>query len=134
MYLQTKKQKLELNTFDLPYKFFKEVNNNHDWEIIRIFHKDYQEPLSMGVCYRYKDEYCAVVYGMNKREDLPENLYKKTMYLVVKHAIDMGCNTIHLGITAEETKHMFGAKRIKQVGFGILKDNYNAILLDSMEE
>jgi len=37
-------------------------------------------------------------------------------------------------ITAEETKHMFGAKRIKQVGFGILKDNYNAILLDSMEE
>ncbi len=134
MYLETKKQKLELNTFDLPYKFFEEANKSKNWEILRIYHKDYQEePLSMGVCYRNKDEYCAVVYGMNKRKDLPENLYKKTMYLVIKYAIDNGCNTIHMGITAEATKHMFGAKRIKQVGYGILKDNYNAILLNSME-
>lgn len=133
LYLQTKNRKFDLNTFDLPYKFFEMSNNNKDWEILRIFHKNFKEPLGMGICYRHKNEYCTVVYGMNYREDLPKNIYKKTMYLVIKHAIDMGCNIIHLGITAEATKHMFGAKRIKQVGFGILKENYNALLLDSME-
>ena len=133
MYLQTKSRKLELNTFDLPYKFFEEANNSKDWEILRIFHKNFEEPLSMGICYRNNNEYCAVVFGMNKKESLPDNLYKKTIYLVVKHAINNGADIIHLGITAEQTKHMFGAKRIKQVGYGILKDNYNALLLDSME-
>jgi 7-keto-8-aminopelargonate synthetase-like enzyme len=134
LYLQTKKQKLALNTFDLPYKFFETSNKSDDWEIVRIFYKNHEEPISMGICYRHKQEYCTVVYGMNNEERFSVNSYKKTLYLVVKHALNIGCNIIHMGITAEETKHMFGAKRIKQVGFAVLKDNYNALLLKSMED
>ncbi len=133
LYIQTKTSKFELNTFDLPYKLFEVVNQSGNWEILRIFYKDNPKPVSMGICYRDKGNYCTVVYGMNINEDLPHNIYKKTLYLVIKHAINEECDTIHLGITAEATKHMFGAKRIEQIGYAILKDNYNSLLLHSME-
>ena len=133
LYLQTKGRKFDLNTFDLPYNFFEEANNSKDWEILRIFHKDFEEPLSMGICYRHNNEYCTILFGMKYGDNYPDNIYKKSFYLVIRHALNSGSKIIHLGITAEQTKHMFGAKRIKQVGYGILKDNYNALLLDSME-
>lgn len=133
LYLEVKSRKYDLNSFDLPYKVFEAANQSPNWEIIRIFHKDFDEPLSMGICYRNGKEYATVIYGMGNKENYPENVYKKTLYLVIKHAIDTGCNIIHMGITADATKHMFGATRIKQVGYGILKDNYNALLLHSME-
>jgi 7-keto-8-aminopelargonate synthetase-like enzyme len=133
LYLETKSRKYDLNTFDLPYKVFELTNQSPNWEIIRIFHKDFDKPVSMGICYRNGKEYATVIYGMGNKENYPENIYKKTLYLVIKHAIDNACNIIHMGITADVTKHMFGATRIKQLGYGILKDNYNAILLNSME-
>lgn len=133
LYLQTKKRSLNLNTFDLPYKLFELANNDNEWEFVRVYYKNELTPVSFGLCSKFKNQYHTFVFGMNYIENDTRNIYKKTQYLVVKHALECGCNVIHMGITAEQTKYMFGATKIKQLGYGIMKENYNALLLNNME-
>ena len=133
LYLQTKKNKLSVNTFDLPFTFFKNVNESKNWEIIRIFHKsNLTNCISMGICFKHNDEYSTVVYGMDTKTSL-QNIYKKSLYLVIKHALNNNFKIIHLGITANETKHIFGAIKKKQIGYALIKDSYNFQLLQSIE-
>lgn len=133
LYLHTKNNKLSINTFDLPYSFFQHVNQSENWEIIRIFHKsDIKYCVSMGLCFKFKNEYSTIVYGMNTKSPL-QNIYKKTLYLVIKNALDKGFKIIYLGITANETKHIFGAIKQKQIGYALIKDSYNLQLLQSFE-
>ena len=131
IYLKTKKKNLSLNTFELPFNFFKEANQNDSWMLIRVYSNN--QLISCTLNFINKTTFCAVVFGMDY-SSLVENIYKKTLYLTIKQAIDQGAKIVHLGISAKATKHMFGAKHIDQVGYIAIKDNFNAMLLESMEE
>jgi len=131
LYLQTKRNKLSVNTFDIPFSFLTNANESNNWEVVRIYYKNNSKPLSMGICYKKGDVYSAVLFG---KEAHLLNIYKKSLYLIVQHALKENFKTLHFGITANETKHIFGATKVKQVGYALLRDNYNAQLLHSMED
>jgi len=130
LYQNVKNKTMALNTFKLPYKFFKAVNISPYWEILKI---EFDSKI-IGAILSYKgcNSYCPVVLGMDYEYVEKYNLYKKILYFSIKRGFDLKLNTLHFGITASETKHKYGIKQFKQVAFIQLKDHYNQDLIDSM--
>lgn len=133
LYLNVKEASLNLNTFNLPKKLFSLILNNDAFELLQLKIKATNMIASIVFCYKTSDNYCPLIIGMNKDNNPELNVYKQTIYQIIKRALQLNTRNIHLGLTASETKYMLGADNIAQMGFAQMKDHFNQSFLETMK-
>jgi 7-keto-8-aminopelargonate synthetase-like enzyme len=133
LYKNVKEQSLSLNTFDLPFKLFEAYHNAANCEVVTLQTKDDMKPVSIIFCYKTANNYCPIIIGIDKTVDPALNIYKQTIYQLIKRAIQLNVQIIHLGLTAAESKYMLGADNIKQMGFVQMKDHFNQTYIQSLQ-
>ncbi len=130
LYQNVKNNTLSLNTFNLPYKLLESINDSDNWEILLIKYEN--KIISAVFTCLYQNIYCPVFLGLDYNFQCQFSIYKKTLFFVLKRALERNVDKIYLGITANETKKAIGAFQHKQVAFLQVKDKYNQELIDSM--
>ncbi|MEI8203229.1 MAG: hypothetical protein WCH34_09475 [Bacteroidota bacterium] len=133
LYSDVKSKKLNLNTFDLPYKLFEKMCESPNWEVIKIELTENKKTLCIGLCGKNAHNYCPTIIGMNYSDDISVNVYKKMLYQAICRGLDLKTEVIHLGLGSSPAKHKLGAETIKQVAFIQIKDHYNMELINSMK-
>jgi len=131
-YLNIKNRNLKLNTFDLPLSFFANILKLENWELVILFEKVNNSPISLGICHLSDNSYSPVIYGEENRNEKTGSNYKKMLLCVLQRGFLLKKQIINLGYTANETKKKFGAKQIPQIAFVQIKDKYNMDIIDNM--
>jgi 7-keto-8-aminopelargonate synthetase-like enzyme len=138
LYRNVKSQSLNLNTFDLPVKLFKNINNYKGWETIEISFNDdldakyntSKKPLAMVFCYNSdKKNYCPMIIGMDYAFNEQHYIYRQALYQMTKRGKNNNNKRIYIGMDASIEKQKLGAKKIAKSTYIQAKDNFNMELI-----
>lgn len=132
LYTNVYSSSLKINTFKLPVRLFENIVKSEKWDIIKIKYGEENTLVGVVFCLKTKDSYCPVLIGLDYTLDESLNLYKQSLYQMIKRGIELGVNDIFLGLSANVAKHQLGAKSQKQVAYIQRKDDYNTALIESM--
>lgn len=130
LYLNIKNQSLAISTFRLPFKLFKEMAKNNNWELLVLKLKSdhlslkANEIVAMAFCYKGIQEYAAVIGGIDYSVNRSIYCYRQLMAKIVSRGIDLGIENIGLGYTCGTEKKHFGAKIVESVAYLQISDNY----------
>lgn len=131
LYKNVARKSLELNTFHLPRKFFRQIAKNSQWEIITIKSKADQCLAGVAFIYKTSSTYTGVVLGMDyDYQDL--DIYSQILWQVVLRAQQLNLKSINLGLSASLNKRRFGAEVIQHVAFVQILDNYNVSVINAI--
>ncbi len=133
LYKNVKSKKLGLNTFDLPVKLFNKMCDAPNWEVVTIKRNDDNKVVSVVFCEKNTNNYCPIIIGLDFSIDDNLNVYKKSLYHVIKRGLELNANKICLGLSASSAKHKLGADTIKQVAYIQIKDHYNMEYIESLK-
>ncbi len=117
-----------VNLFRYPSKFFESSNRNQAWEFIILKNKEF-EIVSIGSALKVGSSYVPVLIGLKTITKV--KVYHQMLFQAVKRAISLGCNKVHLGLTADSAKKDVGAHQVSRVGFIQSKDNYNFEVIEN---
>ncbi|MEO6302209.1 MAG: aminotransferase class I/II, partial [Bacteroidia bacterium] len=137
MYLNVKNNSLDLNTFNLPFKVFKNMTLNKQWDITALFLKpefdvkNLNKPLAVMFCYVTDNNFVPMVLGLDYGYHKEYRVYKQAMYSAVKRARTLNCKKMYMGFAADSEKRMFGATAHSTFGYMQTKENYNLEVLGS---
>jgi 7-keto-8-aminopelargonate synthetase-like enzyme len=135
MYLAVRARNYSVNYFPYPRKLFRLMNEYEGWEfnIIRL-KKEFDEsnPI-VSICANYKTahNYCPMTLGMNYRFIFQYNVYRQSLFQMLKRARHLGYITARLGYAADIEKHKFGAKQFPRIAFMQANDNFNFELIET---
>ncbi|MBL7919581.1 MAG: aminotransferase class I/II-fold pyridoxal phosphate-dependent enzyme [Bacteroidia bacterium] len=137
MYLNVKNNSLALNTFNLPFKVFKNMVNNKQWDITKLIlkpefdNKNLNKPLAVMFCYVADSNYIPMILGLDYSYHKEYRVYKQAMYSIIKRAKALNCKKMYMGFAADSEKRMFGAQARTTYGYMQTKENYNLEVLGS---
>ncbi len=131
LYRNVTNRSLELNTFQLPYKFFKQMAKGEPWEIITITSR--KDKCLAGVAFSYvtSNRYNGVILVMDYTYRY-QHIYSQVLRQVVLRAQALHLKYINLGLTASLNKRKFGAEAVQQVAFIQIQDNYNMSVINAI--
>jgi 7-keto-8-aminopelargonate synthetase-like enzyme/predicted N-acyltransferase len=131
LYMNVARKSMELNTFHLPKKFFKQLALDAQWEIIII--KSKRNKRLAGVVFAYKTEttYNPVVPGMDYSY-ADQDIYAQILWQVVLRSQQLNLKLINLGLSSSVNKRKFGAEAIQQVAFVQIQDHYNMSVINAI--
>lgn len=138
LYLQVSDFNMALNNIEFPYRLFKKMNDDQQWEFITFRLKDnYLQPGDdpmIGVAFTYKttESYCGVLLGMDYKYSREFKVYKQILFEAVMRAHTIGKKRVYLGLTSAQEKRKFGAQLKSRVGYLQTQDNYKLELIESM--
>nr|HPI00121.1 aminotransferase class I/II-fold pyridoxal phosphate-dependent enzyme [Chitinophagaceae bacterium] len=137
LYANVKAHNYVVNDFELPISFFQNMSlNKSNIEVVELYMKSKEGitklPISVGFCFKTSSSYSPLFIGMNYNYLQSHNLYKQTLYQLIMRGNQLGLPKTCLGFTASIVKRSLGAKAIPQVSYIQLKDNYNALIISSM--
>jgi hypothetical protein len=130
LYLNIKNQSLAISTFRLPFKLFKEMAKNNNWELLTLRlendHLTFKagDIVAMAFCYKGNQEYSAVIGGIDYSVNRSIYCYRQLIAKIVGRAIDLKIDNIGLGYTSGTEKKHFGAKIVESVAYLQISDNY----------
>ena len=134
LYQNVKEHSLELNTFDLPEKFFTQVLYNKKWEVLILkLKKAGNEPVCMVLCYRSGDAYIPMIIGLDYTFNKAYNIYRQALYQIVLRAMRLRKKKILLGFGAATEKKKLGAKPTVVHAYIHSKDIYNQQVLSNLK-
>jgi 7-keto-8-aminopelargonate synthetase-like enzyme len=140
LYLNVQQKGVEINTFKLPLKLFKNMALNPQWEILELnLLPDEKNGLKMkktvGVVFAYKGQHSFVggMVGVDYEFNREYGVYRQLIYRFIERAQDLNYNTLDFGFCAGIEKKKFGAKGTMKVAYIQTKDNFNfeALLTNS---
>ncbi|NOQ74342.1 MAG: aminotransferase class I/II-fold pyridoxal phosphate-dependent enzyme [Crocinitomix sp.] len=134
LYLNVKQNSLDLNTFELPFKFFKQMVTSENWEFIVLSLKNSDKNEPVGVVFAYKTEnlYNGLIVGIDYDKNYEYNVYRQAMYQVIKRGKELKNGIVPLGFSAIIEKKKFGAKIKGSCAYVQAKDNYNMEALNTI--
>jgi len=137
LYTNVKKKSLELNTFALPLKLFKELAKNENWEMLQLTLKDpaFQKdelPCCVIFSCKTKDTYIPMIIGMDYTWNHQFGIYRQALYQLVLRAKRTGVQRILLGFSADIEKQKLGAKAVKTFAYMHTSDSYNMEALSAI--
>jgi 7-keto-8-aminopelargonate synthetase-like enzyme len=137
LYTNVKKKSLELNTFALPLKLFKELAKNENWEMLQLTLKDpaFQKdelPCCVIFSCKTKDTYIPMIIGMDYTWNHQFGIYRQALYQLVLRAKRTGAKRILLGFSADIEKQKLGAKAVKTFAYMHTSDSYNMEALSAI--
>ena len=130
LYKNVGAKNLALNIFPYPFKLFKLLNESEDWEFITI--KLDEILVAVGFCYHSGNSYFPVLVGLDYTYNYEYKVYKQMLYQVVLRAMELGCRTVHFGLSADTEKRKLGAIQIQNCGFMEIKDNFSFEILNNI--
>ncbi len=138
LYLNVKNRNLGLNTFALPESFFEEMGKSSAWEVIELRVKkafDYEsieEPVAVAFCYKSGTTYNWMLVGLDYTYNKTYNVYRQTLYQVMRRAMQIQCNKVHLGFSAGIEKRKMGAIAHDTYAYMQTKDTFNLEVIAAM--
>ncbi|NOQ75425.1 MAG: aminotransferase class I/II-fold pyridoxal phosphate-dependent enzyme [Crocinitomix sp.] len=141
LYLSVKRKSFLINTFDINYETFQEMNLSQDWEFI-VLHlnseknsiADSKQPVGVVFCYRNTSVYVPLFVGLDYDYLHSHKNYKQSIFQVVKRAIELGKDSVNFGFTATTEKKRIGAKPAKKYAYVQITDSYNMDILEYSNE
>lgn len=138
LYLNVKNKNYELNTFALPVKYFEQLNQDDNWEVIKlslIDDKDSQltnNPCCVIFCHKTSEAYIPMIIGLDYTHNPEFSIYRQALYQVVIRAKDLGKEKILLGFSATTEKQKFGAIAMDAFAYMHTNDSYNIEVLSAI--
>lgn len=131
LYLNIKRNKLKLNTFDLPKKIFKKLLEDENWLILELkLKEEYQKdaintPLSICFIHKSQKNISPMFLGLDYDYLEQYKPYRQNLFQVIKLGIKLDVDKIHLGMDANLEKSRFGAIPQKRSTYIQSNENYN---------
>jgi 7-keto-8-aminopelargonate synthetase-like enzyme len=138
LYLNVKNNSLDLNTFTLPIKAFRQMLLLNKWEVLTLSVKrefDFngiEKPVAVIFSCKTDDAYIPMIIGMDYSYSRDYKIYKQALYQLVMRGKSLGCKKINLGFSASIEKKKVGAVPVNTYGYMQAKDNYNFQVLANM--
>lgn len=140
LYKNVKEKSYNINTYELPQKYFTNIINNPNWEVIELRLKPEagenaaDKPLvAVGFCYiSSKNNYSIMAVGMDYNYVLSHSCYRQSLYQSVARANQLKCDRLYLGMDAAIEKRKFGVKAIQKSVFVQASDNFNMEMIGSV--
>jgi hypothetical protein len=138
LYLNVKNNNLDLNTFTLPPKVFREMLLADKWEVLSLSVKkefDFngiEKPVAVVFCYKTTDIYMPVIMGLDYSYHTVFKTYKQALYQLVMRGKSLGCKQVNLGFSAVTEKKKVGAVPATTYAYMQAKDTYNFQVLANM--
>lgn len=130
LYQNVKNKNFEINDWELPFHFFKNLCKSSSSEILEIYlHTKYDKRknrLPVGVVFCTKSSrYSPMLVGVDYLYAEQYNVYKQLILQLIKRAFKLGYSEIHFGMTASTTKRKFNIDQIPTHAFVQTKDHYH---------
>jgi 7-keto-8-aminopelargonate synthetase-like enzyme len=126
LYMMVKNRSLNINTFQLPDKFFQQAARHKNWEFIELSVKNGNETKigSFGVCYKSGKNYIPMVIGIDYDLNTIFNCYRQNMFRVMLRAKELKSKKLLLGMDASLEKTRLGARAIRKSVYLQIQDNF----------
>jgi len=135
LYKQVKDSAFEMNTFELPYKFFEKFNDFDSWEIIELSLTDSDKILAFGICYKSSENnYIPMMVGLDYGTNQVYGTYRQILFQAVKRAAHLNCKRLYFGFGADIEKKKFGTEAIKKSVYIQADDNYKLEALSKFQQ
>ncbi len=146
LYLNVKQKSFNINTYELPLKYFTNMVTHPNWEIIELKLKSdnlqkqgslettNEDPLvSVGFCYvSSKNNYSIMTVGLDYNYVVNHGCYRQALYQSIVRANTLKCNKLYLGMDASIEKQRFGVEIIPKSVYVQANDNFNMELIETV--
>ncbi|MDN3654066.1 aminotransferase class I/II-fold pyridoxal phosphate-dependent enzyme [Ferruginibacter paludis] len=133
LYLNVQQKSLELNTFPLPLKLFKQLAKNEHWEMLQLTLNNGTVAADKPCCVVFsclaKESYIPMIIGLDYTRNERFGIYRQALYQVVLRAKKLDKQRLLLGFSASVEKQKLGAKPAATFAYVHLKDSYPAAVL-----
>jgi 7-keto-8-aminopelargonate synthetase-like enzyme/predicted N-acyltransferase len=134
-----KSRNFDINTFNYPEKFFKNISDYKNWEFIilklnpNLCDDAPTDPIAVIFSYKSSgDNYNAVFLGMDYDYVYKYNVYKQVIFQIIKRAKALNARKASLGFSASLEKRKFGARAIPKIAYVQAKDNFNMEFIETI--
>jgi len=139
LYQQVKSHSLELNTFDLPRKWFDRIFENGHWEALVLTLKpeyggEAGRPVSVVFNYTSGGNYAPMVIGMDYTHNKKYKIYRQTLYQLVMRAKALNKAKVCLGFAASVEKRKVNARQVPAFAYIHSRDTFNMEVLAGLKE
>jgi 7-keto-8-aminopelargonate synthetase-like enzyme len=139
LYRNVKDKSLNINTYELPEKYFTNIIDHPNWEVIELRlkpeagEKAEDKPLvAVGFCYiSSQNNYSIMAVGMDYNYVLSHSCYRQSLYQSVARANQLKCGMLYLGMDASIEKRKFGVEVTQKCVFVQAYDNFNMEMIGS---
>jgi 7-keto-8-aminopelargonate synthetase-like enzyme/predicted N-acyltransferase len=132
MYLNVKKDKLEINTFDLPLNLFELIATDPNWDKTEILSKNSGDILGIALSYKTATSYTLAFIGIGQKEEA-FSVYRQCLYHSILRAIELGKTKINLEFTASIEKMRLGAKSIQTHAYFQAKEHFSMQVIENIK-
>jgi 7-keto-8-aminopelargonate synthetase-like enzyme len=138
LYSNVKNKSFNINTYTIPFKYFTNIIDHPNWEVIELRLKTNDsdlkdEPLvSVNFCYRSKNNYSLFAVGLDYDYVFTHGCYRQGLYQTVIRTNELKCDKLYLGMDASIEKQRFGVKIIPKSIYIQANDNFNMELIGTM--
>jgi len=142
LYCNVKDKALNINTYTIPFKYFTNIIEHPNWEVIELRLKtadmdsaDKEGPLvAVNFCYKSsKNNYSFFAVGLDYDYVLSHGCYRQGLYQTVLRANKLGCDKLYLGMDASVEKKRFGVEVIQKSAYIQTNDNFNMELMGTLK-
>jgi 7-keto-8-aminopelargonate synthetase-like enzyme len=135
LYLNVKNRSYNINTYELPRRYFSNICKHPNFEIIEIKlnSESSDEIVAVDFCYKSAtNNYSIMAVGLDYKYLLSHECYRQALYQSVVRANFLNCNRLYLGMDASIEKQKFGVKVIPKAVYIQEKDNFNMELMSTL--
>lgn len=137
LYINVKEHSLELNTFTLSEKLFRELSGDASWETIVLKLKPAYNPfftraVAVVWCYKTRSNYIPMIIGIDYIHNKEYKIYRQALFQIVVRAAQLNKQKIYFGFSAAVEKKKLGAKQISAHAYMQYKDGYNLEVLSGL--
>jgi 7-keto-8-aminopelargonate synthetase-like enzyme/predicted N-acyltransferase len=135
LYLNVKEHSLELNTFTLPLKLFKQLFLNNKWEALTLTLKpgfapySSEKPVCVVLNYKSSAAFMPMIIGIDYTHNKDFKIYRQALFQLLMRAKALGKNKVFFGFAAGIEKKKLGAKVKSTYAFMQSKDTFNSEVL-----
>jgi hypothetical protein len=126
LYKQVKDRGFDMNTFDLPRKFFRNIGKYAAWEMIELSLNESNNIIGFGMCYKSPtNNYIPMVVGLNYNANAAYGTYRQILFQAVKRAAQLKSTKLYFGFGADVEKRKFGTRPVAKSAYIQADDNFN---------
>jgi 7-keto-8-aminopelargonate synthetase-like enzyme len=135
LYKQVKDRGFDMNTFDLPRKFFTNLVKYPAWELIELSLNESTSILGYGICYKsLTGNYIPMVVGLNYQANETFGTYRQILFQAVKRAAQLKSKKLFFGFGADVEKRKFGTTPVAKSAYIQADDNFNMESLGKFQQ
>lgn len=139
LYSNVKGKSYNINTYELPIKYFLNIVDHPSWEVIQLrlrqddISNEEGPVVALGFCYRSaKNNYGIALVGLDYNYVVSHGCYRQTLYQSIVRANSLKCNKHYLGMDAAIEKQRFGVTVIPKSVYVQANDNFNMELIGAV--